>query len=41
MARAQKTEIEILDDDDVSVISRSSSDDEDEATDEKVITPSR
>ncbi|TVY51228.1 AB hydrolase superfamily protein C4A8.06c, partial [Lachnellula cervina] len=35
LARAQKTEIEILDDDDVSIISRSSSDDGDEAIDEK------
>ncbi|TVY37135.1 AB hydrolase superfamily protein [Lachnellula subtilissima] len=34
LARAQDTEIEILDDDDVSIISRSS-DDEDEAIDEK------
>ncbi|KAF4632862.1 hypothetical protein G7Y89_g5269 [Cudoniella acicularis] len=32
LARAQKTEIEILDDDDVSVISRSESDDENEET---------
>jgi acetyl esterase/lipase len=31
LARAQKTEIDILDDDDVSVISKSTSDDEDEA----------
>jgi hypothetical protein len=37
LARAQKTEIEILDDDDVSVISRSSTDDEDDAAKEKVI----
>lgn len=38
LARAQKTEIEIMDDDDVSVISRSSADsDGDETTAEKVI----
>jgi acetyl esterase/lipase len=36
LARAQKTEIEILDDDDVSVISQSDSDTEDETTAEKV-----
>ncbi|KAH6679589.1 hypothetical protein B0J14DRAFT_686739 [Halenospora varia] len=35
LARAQKTEIEILDDDDVSVISRSESDDEEDAPIEK------
>ncbi|TVY24949.1 AB hydrolase superfamily protein, partial [Lachnellula hyalina] len=37
LARAQDTEIEILDDDDVSIISRSS-DDEDEVIDEKVMS---
>jgi len=37
LARAQKTEIEILDDDDVSVISTSSTDEEDDAAKEKVM----
>lgn len=36
LARAQKTEIEILDDDDVSIISRSESDEEEDTTNEKV-----
>lgn len=36
LARAQKTEIEIVDDDDVSVISRSSSDEEEQMATEKV-----
>ncbi|TVY37128.1 AB hydrolase superfamily protein [Lachnellula occidentalis] len=40
LARAQNTEIEILEDDDVSIISRSS-DDEDEVIDEKVMSSKR
>lgn len=35
LARAQKTEIEILDDDDVSIISKSDSDDENDSTNEQ------